>query len=204
MRLRTTTISILAIGLLAGSAVGVAAQGDSSPAFFSWTYGDGEAEFVSGEMEESVAGAMTMRDFTQVFSIEADDGRASGLSTYAFNSDSWGDADADAPEMIDVITFSQRIVNEGGSWSGTGTLVDRHRPRRGRRAERRVDGDTGRRVWLRRPDAVPPSHSRRRGRVGLHRPDGERAAYPGASGRVTPSRRLGHRSRWRWRPDITR
>ena len=57
VRLRTTTISILAIGLLAGSALGVAAQGDSSPTFFSWTYGDGEAEFVPGEMDESVSGS---------------------------------------------------------------------------------------------------------------------------------------------------
>ena len=129
--LKPGLITVIAIGLLAGSAVGVAAQDDSSPAFFSWTYGDGEAEFVPGEMDESVPGVMTMRDFTQVFSIEADDGRASGLSTYVFNSDSWADADADAPEMIDVISFSQRIVNEGGSWSGTGTLVDHTAPGEG-------------------------------------------------------------------------
>lgn len=116
--------------MLAGSAVGVAAQGETSPAFFWWAYGDGEGEFIPGEMDESVPGATTMRDFTQIFSIEADDARASGLSTYAFNSDSRGDADAGSAEMIDVITSSQRIVNEGGSWSGTGTLVHHTAPTR--------------------------------------------------------------------------
>ena len=45
---KATTISILAVGLLAGSAVGVAAQDDAAdpmaPSTFAWRLGDEEAE----------------------------------------------------------------------------------------------------------------------------------------------------------------
>ena len=56
--IRTTIISILALGLLAGSAVGVAAQDDASadptaPAFFEVEYIAGDDwEFVDGTYEE--------------------------------------------------------------------------------------------------------------------------------------------------------
>jgi hypothetical protein len=66
---------------------------------------------------------MTMRDFVQVDIIEADDERASGLLTVAFNVDSWGDPEAMDPEIIEVTAYSQRLVNDGGSWSGMGTAA---------------------------------------------------------------------------------
>ena len=119
--IKTISISILTIGLLAGSAVGVAAQ-DERPVFFSWTFGEAEGEFVPGTFDEA-PGWMTMRDFMQVDLIEADDERASGLLTVAFNADSWGDPEVNAPEIIEVTSTSQRLVNDGGSWSGTGSAV---------------------------------------------------------------------------------
>ena len=59
----------------------------------------------------------------QVDLIEADDERATGQLTVAFNVDSWGDPDANAPEIIEATSTSQRLVNDGGTWSGTGTSV---------------------------------------------------------------------------------
>ena len=116
--IKTITISILTLSLLAGSAVGAAAQDDARPVSFSFTVSEGE--FIEGTVEEGF-GPMTMRDFTDVGApIVADDDRASGLLTTAFNVDSWpplGD------ETFSVTTTSQRLFNEGGSWSGTGTEV---------------------------------------------------------------------------------
>jgi hypothetical protein len=88
--IRTTTISILAIGLLAGSAVGVAAQ---DATVFTWDPTPGE--------EPGTA------------TIEASDPRASGALTI-------GLGEALVTDELVLGTFSLRLANDDGAWTGTG------------------------------------------------------------------------------------
>jgi hypothetical protein len=105
MKLRTTIISILALGLLAGSAVGVAAQDeDADPMAFSSFYGSFVEETESG------------------FVIEMTDARASGEVSLVEERTEF----RDEPGLNNVVwtPVSVRLVNDGGSWTGTGLNVD--------------------------------------------------------------------------------
>ena len=111
--IRTTTISILAVGLLAGSAVGVAAQ-DADPAAPSVWSGElvpAEGEQISFE-ETPTYLELLGRDSGQ---IEASDSRISGdweqvLAVRVF------DPEGDGAVLQ---TATVRVENDGGSWSGT-------------------------------------------------------------------------------------
>jgi len=107
--IKHTTISILAVGLLAGSAVGVAAQDEvdpMAPSTFT-TEPIGEPE-VTADPETGLG--------TLVAPYEATDPRASGT---------WMQFEAGAP--VDVAAGegafigrnAVRLVNDGGSWVGT-------------------------------------------------------------------------------------
>ena len=81
--IRTTTISILAVGLLAGSAVGVAAQDEAAdpmaPAFFEVEYIAGDDfEVVEGTYEELEEGERFVGEVVRGMLFEAEDPRASG------------------------------------------------------------------------------------------------------------------------------
>ena len=97
---KATTISILAVGLLAGSAVGVAAQDDAAdpmaPSTFAWRLGDEEAE--------------------QGYFIEAVDPRASGQMTLS-------DLPSIETDANWVASYEGRLVNDGGAWVGIGREV---------------------------------------------------------------------------------
>ena len=123
--IKTGLISIIALGLLAGSAVGVAPQdeeaaGPMAPVFFSWTIDQAsEPEFVEGAVDASVPGVTTARGNTVTgVRIEAEDPRASGVSTIFLNEDIYDVAATG--EIIGVTTIARRITNDDGSWSGTG------------------------------------------------------------------------------------
>lgn len=130
---KTTTISILALGLLAGSAAGVLAQDDETttdapvgPSFFT-------GELIS-EFEPTVFGSNTevngrLEGRGVLFegdAIEVSDPRVSGSLTRAGN--------ANVHEGIGdsvVISFQAdawRIENEAGTWSGQGTGLLRSGP----------------------------------------------------------------------------
>jgi hypothetical protein len=125
--LKPTFISILAIGLLAGSAVGVAAQEEeaaaepSTPAKVTGTINTEASDLVQEPTETVVDGTLEVRD--GVFAgdrFEMDDPRLTGTATGAFNVDVHKVSD-----FIDIVSqmMAGRIENEAGSWSGQGTSV---------------------------------------------------------------------------------
>ena len=125
--IKTTTISILALGLLAGSAVGVAAQDEeaaaepSTPAKVAGTIDEEASDLVQEPTETVVDGMLEVRDGAFAGDrLEMDDPRLTGTITGAFNVDVHK-----ASDFVDIVaqTFALRIENEAGSWSGQGTTV---------------------------------------------------------------------------------
>ena len=104
--IRTTTISILAVGLLAGSAVGVAAQDADPMAPSTFTIER------SGEPIATGNAGLT----TAVGPVEATDQRASGTLTQVAAGTMVDVSDGDGGRIgADAV----RLVNEGGSWVGS-------------------------------------------------------------------------------------
>ena len=125
--IRTTTISILALGLLAGSAVGVAAQDEEAdpmaPAFFEveYLFGD-DFEVVDGTYEELGPGQERFDgEFVRGTLVEAEDPRASGdLSQVESIGVAFDEAPSGSRSSADVRARSIRLENEAGAWEGTG------------------------------------------------------------------------------------
>jgi hypothetical protein len=125
--IKTTTFSILALGLLTGSAVGVTAQDEEAadpmaPAFFEVEYITSDVEFVDGTYEEVAPGLERFDgEIVRGQLIEAEDPRASGEWTMV---ESIGVAFSEAPvgsrSVADVRARSVRLENEAGAWEGTG------------------------------------------------------------------------------------
>ena len=123
--IRTTTISILAVGLLAGSAVGVAAQDEAAdpmaPAFFEVEYIAGDDfEVVEGTYEELEEGERFVGEVVRGMLFEAEDPRASGEVSMV---DNIGVVFFEPPadrSVSDVRARSIRLENEAGAWEGTG------------------------------------------------------------------------------------
>lgn len=119
--IRTTTISILALGLLAGSAVGVAAQEDEADPMrastFKWNFGDAapSEQYIEGTVTETDYGSSYRGETIVDLTLEAGDPRASGLFTIVQNVEEMG--------RTRVITSMGRIVNDAGAWSGSGAGV---------------------------------------------------------------------------------
>ena len=114
--IKTITIFILAVGLLAGSAVGVAAQDEAADPMAPATF---EVGFVNGPGGDELEGTTTDTEYGESrrgfgfvdFPFEAGDARASGLMTFVDNDEVVGNALARARAM--------RIVNDEGAWEGT-------------------------------------------------------------------------------------
>jgi len=109
MRLRTITISIVALGLLAVSSVVVAAQEEaaaSDTSYFTWDTAGGPPQF-----SEDPATGLTL----VTVQIEATDERAGGT----------------ASTIEDGIISASRLVNDGGSWVGMGRGVNASDPEAG-------------------------------------------------------------------------
>ena len=101
--IKTITISILAVGLLAGSAVGVAAQPP-----------EGEAAYVTGTVTISGGEEGDQRSL----SLDASDSRLSGdgsinTADLAIQSDD---------VFVVLVDLSLRIENDEGAWTGGGLL----------------------------------------------------------------------------------
>jgi hypothetical protein len=123
--LKPTFISILAIGLLAGSAVGVAAQEEeaaaepSTPVKVAGTINTEASDLVQKPTETVVDGTLEVRDvIVKGDRFEMDDPRLTGTATLAVNVDVHK-----ASDFIDIGSqaLAMRIENETGSWSGQGT-----------------------------------------------------------------------------------
>jgi hypothetical protein len=115
--LKSTLVSAIAIGLLAGSAVGVAAQDDAGmdPAFFTAQFGDGTG-FEDSELEGADPEFGRTLNITEI-TVDATDPRASGVMDRAVSSRCFG---AEGCPDADVRVLSMRLENDGGSWEGTG------------------------------------------------------------------------------------
>ena len=125
--IKTTTISILAIGLLAGSAVGVAAQEEeaaaepSTPTKVAGTIDSEARDLVQEPTETVVDGVLEVRGLiSEGDRFEMDDPRLTGTVTVAVNVDVHKVSD-----FVDVVAVSLALglENEAGSWSGQGTGV---------------------------------------------------------------------------------
>jgi hypothetical protein len=122
--IKTTTISILALGLLAGSAVGVAAQDEeaaeaSTPAYVTYEVTDDAMNVIDGDFDE-MAGEMRGLVFQGV-PVEASDPRLSGLWYFAINGNGQNLGTGDYGILE---SRSYRMENDGGAWSGTTTYAD--------------------------------------------------------------------------------
>ena len=119
-RIGTPLVAVLAIGLLAGSVVGVAAQEDAQPAppvefTAQWQFG----AMVRPEKVEVVPGALAARGgaWNPRAIIEASDPRLAGRLTIVANSDAYTVLGG----PIVWHTFFQ-VENDGGSWRGVPVL----------------------------------------------------------------------------------
>ena len=112
--IKTTTISILAVGLLAGSAVGVAAQDEPSV----------EATEVTGQViqGERIAvpqpverpdGILVGEGFVSLQTWDTSDPRLNGDATYTVNTRS-------VPDCCGIVSEAYELTNDGGSWLGDG------------------------------------------------------------------------------------
>ena len=111
---KTTTISILAVGLLAGSAVGAAAQEEASP----------EATQVTGHVTfgERIAdpqpversdGILVGEGFVALQTWDTSDPRLTGDVTYTINT-------RGVPDCCSIASEAYELTNDGGSWLGDG------------------------------------------------------------------------------------
>ena len=106
-----TVILLLAISL----PVAVAAQDEAdpmAPAYFTYT-----TEVVESP---SRGNPMVLRDHPQVDRVEATDPRASGLATTITN---WNTVVLGEEWQVITAATSERLTNEGGTWTGTGRGV---------------------------------------------------------------------------------
>jgi len=135
--IKTTTIFILAVGLLAGSAVGVTAQEEdpAGAAYFTGTIG--ESTVVGEPTEGVVDGVLEVRGLEREGPIETTDPRLTGSLSRVIDLDVH--PVDDFAEVV-LFTVQHRIENEDGSWSGTGTGVAHGGP--GAPEEEALDFDT--------------------------------------------------------------
>ena len=118
--IKTISISILTIGLLAGSAVGVAAQDEaatdaSTPVYVTATVGE-PADFVSGTYSDDAMQGEQLVDIP----VDASDPRLSGLLDIVMNGTSDGSPD---DLLAQLQSHAWRLENDGGAWVGTGPSV---------------------------------------------------------------------------------
>ena len=120
--------SILVIGLLATSAVTIAAQeeGDvdelTATSYVTGTSGD-PRQTIPGTDESRGGGLVEHRGYTWADStVDTDDPRLNGIMNTVANGDTRF-LDPASGEFTDVQAFSVRITNDEGGWSGQGTAL---------------------------------------------------------------------------------
>jgi hypothetical protein len=126
--IRTTTISILAVGLLAGSAVGVVAQDEEAtdpmaPATFGVMFDFPPETTREPIVTETPLGESRRGEGLVNLPFKAGDPRATGLFTNVNSQETLGNIVASSSRV--------RIVNENGVWEGTGNGFSRLRMKQG-------------------------------------------------------------------------
>ncbi len=119
---RTALISAIAIGLLAGSAVGVAAQDEETeapPVAYTTGTSGSPADFVA-PTEELLPGGSQMSGLGLIdIPLEFTDARLSGLLTVSAN----GAAQDFVDGFAGLESRTYRIVNDDGAWAGSGDYI---------------------------------------------------------------------------------
>jgi len=119
-KLRIPVSIAVAVGLLAGSAIGVTAQsGDvdpMAPAFVTGSITDGQT--ASTETQTAEEGFTRIEVVSGPDVWEASDSRLSGEVTYAGN---WQRYPYPASMQVEAATYE--LVNEGGRWLGQATAI---------------------------------------------------------------------------------
>ena len=113
--LKTSVISIFAVGLLVGSAVGVAAQEEA--AYFTGKVTPG-SDNVDATFEEEDGVQLARDEMRLGDTIETTDSRMSGMLSTESNADIHIVSDTG---FVMPLTTAWRIENDGGAWSGQGT-----------------------------------------------------------------------------------
>ena len=123
--IKASIISSLAIGLLASSAVGVAAQDEelTGPASFTGTIG--ESAVVGEPTDAVVDGVLQIRGLEREGPIESTDPRLTGTLSRVIDLDLQRVGDFGE---VAVFTVRNRIDNDMGSWSGTSVGIGRNGP----------------------------------------------------------------------------
>ena len=115
--IKTTIISILVLGLLASSAVGVAAQDEEATAevsSFTGTGTEGLEVLAEGTFEVNADGLNETVGNVYVARFDSDDDRLTGDATITAN---WQFPDpSDGLSLLSTRTYE--LTNEGGSWVG--------------------------------------------------------------------------------------
>jgi hypothetical protein len=123
--IKTTTISILALGLVAGSAVGVAAQDDETAAgavsFTGTAFGVPGGPDVETTETDLGNGFIALDGFTYRNTWESSDERLTGDLTGVVNQvvNPSASATGGLPDII--MSIAIELTNDGGSWLGEGT-----------------------------------------------------------------------------------
>jgi hypothetical protein len=121
--IKTTTISILAIGLLAGSAVGVAAQGEEESAgatSFTGTARGGPGVEARTTETDLGNGFIAVDGFTYRNTWESSDVRLTGDVTGVVNQVNNPSASATGGLPDIIMAEAIELTNDGGSWLGEG------------------------------------------------------------------------------------
>jgi len=112
--IKTTAISILTIGLLAGAAIGVTAQDEPGTGVTEVT---GRAIFGPWEEDPGITltpeGIMVGEGFVFIHGWDTSDDRLNGEMRRTVNFRS-------IPEVATVESFAYELTNDGGSWVGDG------------------------------------------------------------------------------------
>jgi hypothetical protein len=122
---RAGLIIAIAIGLLAGATVGVAAQSDAvEPVGF--TGGTQELPGISedcglGSTTEVVSGVSQTRGFVCSLWMEVSEPRFTGTITRVGSVDEYRGGDLPTEVSLWVSTMVHRVENDGGTWEGTAT-----------------------------------------------------------------------------------
>ena len=126
--IKTTTISVLTIGLLAGSAVGVAAQDEEAAAedptgasYFTGQLDTEGGEVTAEPVETIVDGILEGRGVViENEAIETSDPRVTGSLSRVLNANIHNVGEF---EQVLFETNAWRIENDGGAWSGQGSAL---------------------------------------------------------------------------------
>lgn len=115
-----TTVIVTTLGAWGGVGGAQEVADSMAPAYFSLTRG-AASESVDGVVQDTDGdGLPELRGQVEVdVPVEASDARASGLWTFTVNADLVGAGGG----VVGVDTRSNRLVNDDGAWTGTGTAI---------------------------------------------------------------------------------